>query len=497
MPSVAVETYKNYIAGEWVLPGNLKTFESRNPANKAEVLGIFPKSTAAEIDAAVGAARKAFDPWRLTPAPARAEILYRAAELLTKRKEELARLMTREMGKVLKEARGDVQEAIDLAYYAAGEGRRMFGQTVPSELPDKFAMSVRMPVGVVGIITPWNFPMAIPMWKMAPALVCGNTVVFKPASDTPLCAAKVVEVLIEAGLPSGVLNLVHGSGDEAGSALIGHRDVQLLSFTGSVDVGKAVALAGAQGYKRVALELGGKNCILVMEDGDLDLAVDGAVWGAFGTSGQRCTASSRLIVQKKVVKPFTEKLVERMRKLTLGDGLLSTTDVGPVVNESRLRKIHEYVETGKKEAQLVMGGNIASEGKLGEGHFYPPTLFSEVQPNATIAQEEIFGPVTAIIPAESFEEAVRIANNVRYGLSSAIYTQNVNLAFKAMRDLYTGIVYVNSSTIGAEVHLPFGGTRDTGNGHREAGQTMIDTYTEWKTLYVDYSGKLQKAQRIE
>jgi acyl-CoA reductase-like NAD-dependent aldehyde dehydrogenase len=497
MPQVAVETYKNYIGGKWVSAKDGNTFEDRNPANHEEILGIFPRSSAADVAAAVESARKAFNAWRLTPAPKRAEVLFRAAEILVKRKEEFAQLMTREMGKVLKEARGDVQEAIDLAYYAAGEGRRLFGQTTPSELPNKFAMSVRMPVGVAALITPWNFPMAIPMWKIAPALVCGNTVVFKPASDTPLCATKLVEVLIEAGLPEGVLNLVHGTGDEAGVALIRHPEVQLISFTGSAAVGQKVASIAAEGFKRVSLELGGKNCILVMEDANLDLAVDGAIWGAFGTSGQRCTASSRLIVHKDVLKPFTEKLLERTKKLRLGDGLLPTTDVGPVVNAGRIKAIQHYVDIGKKEAKLLCGGEQAKEGELSKGHFYQPTLFADVKPDAVIAQDEIFGPVTAIIPVENLEEAFAVANNVRYGLSSSIYTQDVNRAFKAMQELYTGIVYINSSTIGAEVHLPFGGTRNTGNGHREAGQAMLDTYTEWKTIYVDYSGKLQKAQGIE
>jgi aldehyde dehydrogenase (NAD+) len=497
MPLAATETYKNYIGGKWVQSKEGRTFEDRNPANRDDIIGIFPKSSKEDVDAAVQAARKAFHSWRLTPAPIRAEILFKAGQMLMQKKEEFAKLMTREMGKVLKEARGDVQEAIDLIFYAAGEGRRLFGQTTPSELPDKFAMSVRTPVGVCGLITPWNFPMAIPMWKMAPALVCGNTIVFKPASDTPLCAAKLVEVLVEAGLPDGVLNLIHGSGEEAGMAVLNHPDIQLISFTGSAQVGKEVALKSAEKFKRVSLELGGKNCILVMDDANLDLAVDGAVWGAFGTSGQRCTASSRLIVHKKVVKDYTEKLLERTKKLRLGDGLLPTTDVGPVINETRMKKIHEYVEIGKKEAKLLTGGSPFNEGDLAKGNFYSPTLFGDVKPSAVIAQEEIFGPVTAIIPVENMEEAFHAANQVRYGLSSSIYTQDVNKAFKAMRELETGIVYINSSTIGAEVHLPFGGTKDTGNGHREAGQTMLDTYTEWKTIYVDYSGKLQKAQGID
>jgi len=405
----------------------------------------------------------------------------------------MSRLMTREMGKPLVEARGDVQEGVDMLFYIAGEGRRLFGETTPSELPSKFAMSVRSPIGVCACITPWNFPLAIPSWKIAPALVAGNTVVLKPAEDTPLVAHRFVELLMEAGIPSGVLNIVHGGGD-TGAALAKHPGVDLVSFTGSTETGRSIAHACADTGARVSLELGGKNAIIVMEDADLELAVDGAVWGAFGTSGQRCTASSRLIVHKNIYSTFLSLLAERTRTLVLGDGLESSTQVGPVINQSQLQRIHEYTEIGKAEgARVICGGEIAGGEGLQEGWFYTPTIFADVEPQMRVAQEEIFGPVTSVIPVDGYEQAIEVANGIKYGLSSAIYTANVNRAFTAMRDLNTGIVYVNASTIGAEVHLPFGGTKQTGNGHREGGH-VLDVFTEWKAIYVDYSGTLQRAQ---
>jgi acyl-CoA reductase-like NAD-dependent aldehyde dehydrogenase len=470
-----------------------QSFESRNPARWSEVVGVFPCATGEDVDAAVAAARSAFGSWRLVPAPRRAEILFRAAAVLAERKEEMSRLMTREMGKPLIEARGDVQEGVDMLTYIAGEGRRLFGETTPSELPSKFAMSVRAPVGVCACITPWNFPLAIPSWKIAPALVAGNTVILKPAEDTPLVAYRFAEILWEAGVPHGVLNVVHGGG-ETGAALAKHPDVDLVSFTGSTDVGRNVAHACADTGARVSLEMGGKNAIIVMDDADLDLAVDGAVWGAFGTSGQRCTASSRLVVHKSVYDEFTFRLVARTKSLNLGDGLAESTRVGPVINETQLRRIHEYTEIGGAEgATLHCGGEIARGNGLDDGWFYRPTVFGDVDPQMRVAQEEIFGPTTCVIPVNSYEEAVEVVNGVKYGLSSSIYTANVNRAFAAMRDIQTGIVYVNASTIGAEVHLPFGGTKQTGNGHREGGH-VLDVFTEWKALYIDYSGTLQRAQ---
>jgi alpha-ketoglutaric semialdehyde dehydrogenase len=494
MALLGTKTFQNYIAGEWRDAASGETFESTSPAN-GEAIGTFPLSGEQDVNAAVESATSAFEEWRLVPAPKRGEILFRFGELLKGEKEELAQLMAREMGKVLAEARGDVQEAIDMAYYMGGEGRRLFGQTTPSELRDKFQMSVRMPIGVIGVITPWNFPIAIPSWKTLPALVAGNTVVFKPATDTPTLGQRYVELLLEAGLPTGVLNIVHGGGGAVGESLVRHPDVRVISLTGSRETGVAVLKAAADGLKHVHLELGGKNAIIVLDDADLDLAVDGIVWSAFGTSGQRCTAASRVIVQRGIYDELQSKLVAAAESLRLGLGWDEVTDVGPVINQRSLDKIHSYTEIGKDEgAKLLTGGEVASGNGLEKGFYYRPTIFGEVEPGMRIAQEEIFGPTTALIPVESFDEAIQAANGVKYGLSSSIFTRDVNKAFRAMRDLDTGITYINAGTIGAEVHLPFGGTKDTGNGHREAGQAALDVFTEWKSIYVDYSGRLQKAQ---
>jgi acyl-CoA reductase-like NAD-dependent aldehyde dehydrogenase len=487
--------FRNFINGEWVAPKGGKTHENRNPANTDEIIGEFPLSTEADVDEAVAAARAAYTKWRLVPAPKRAEILFRAAELLVKHKEEFSRDMTREMGKVLAETRGDVQEAIDMTYYMAGEGRRLFGQTTPSELQSKFAMSVRQPIGVCGMITPWNFPIAIPSWKMMPALVCGNTVVLKPAEDTPLSSYHLVETLAEAGLPAGVVNLVSGDGPGAGAPLARHKDVPVISFTGSTSTGRIIAEICAPSFKHYSLEMGGKNIILVMDDANLDLAIDGAIWGGFGTTGQRCTAASRLGVHKSVYKEFVARLVERARKLKVGNGLDPTVDMGPTINEQQLSTVMSYVEIGKKEgAKLLTGGHRLTAGEYDKGWFHEPTVFDDCDPNMRIAREEIFGPVVSVIPVDSLEQGIEVANGVPYGLSASIYTRNVNRAFAAIQDLYTGIVYVNAPTIGAETHLPFGGTKHTGNGHREAAVAAIDFFTEWKSVYIDYSDKLQRAQ---
>ncbi len=487
--------YKNYINGEWVESHSNRAFENRNPASTDELVGMFPASTEEDVLTAVDVAREAYKTWRLVPAPKRAEILFRAAEILVKRKEDLARDMTREMGKVLTETRGDVQEAVDMTYYMAGEGRRQFGHTTPSELPNKFAMCVRQPIGVSAMITPWNFPMAIPSWKIMPALVCGNTVVFKPASDTPLSAYNLVQILTEAGVPRGVVNIVTGSGRGVGTPLMKHPDVSLVSFTGSTEVGRTVSEACAPGFKHCQLEMGGKNIIIVMDDANLDLAVDGAIWGGFGTTGQRCTAASRVTVHKKVYKEFLERFTGRAKSLKVGDGLEPSTDMGPCVNESQLHTVMEYVEIGTNEgAKLVAGGHRLESGAYARGWFHEPTVFADCDPKMRVAQEEIFGPVVSVIPSDNLEQALEIANGVAYGLSASIYTRDVNRAFQAMRDLHTGIVYVNAPTIGAETHLPFGGTKQTGNGHREAGIAAIDFYSEWKTLYVDFSDRLQRAQ---
>ena len=492
--ATTVRQSQNFIGGEWVDAASGETFESTSPAD-GELIGIFPKSGADDVDRAVAAAKEAYADWRLVPAPKRGEILYRFAQLLAERKDEVTDLMTHEMGKVAPEAGGDVQEAIDMSYYMGGEGRRLFGQTTPSELRDKFNMSVRMPIGVVGAITPWNFPIAIPSWKIAPALVAGNTVVFKPATDTPALGQRFVELLDEAGVPKGVVNIVHGGGGAVGDRLVRHPDVPVISLTGSRDTGVTVMQNGAENLKRIHLELGGKNAIIVLDDADLDLAVDGIVWSAFGTSGQRCTAASRVIVHEKVLGELSSRLVAAVEKLTLGPGWEDETDVGPVINQSALDKIHSYTEIGVEEgATLLTGGEVAGEGDLAKGFYYRPTIFGDVDPEMRIAQEEIFGPTTALIPVEDADEAIRVSNGVRFGLSSSIFTQDVNRAFRAMRDLEAGITYINAGTIGAEVHLPFGGTKDTGNGHREAGQAALDFYTEWKSVYVDYSGTLQRAQ---
>ncbi len=493
--AVAPRVYKNFINGEWVESRGGNAHENRNPANTDELVGMFVSSTSADVDAAVDAAAAAYKKWRLVPAPKRAEILFRAAELLLQHKEDFAKDMTREMGKILAEARGDVQEAIDMTYYMAGEGRRLFGQTTPSELPNKFAMSVRQSIGVCGMITPWNFPMAIPSWKMMPALICGNTVVIKPAEDTPLSVYHLVQMLTEAGVPAGVVNLVSGSGRNVGAPLSKHLDVPVVSFTGSTAVGRIIAQACAPDFKHCSLEMGGKNIIIVMDDANLDLAVDGAIWGGFGTTGQRCTAASRVAVHKSVYHEFTSRFVARAKKLRVGHGLDVDTDMGPCINEQQLKTVMDYVEIGQNEgAKLLTGGNRLTDGAFAKGWFHEPTVFGDCHPKMRIAQEEIFGPVVSVIPIGSFEEAIEVANGVPYGLSASIYTRNVNHAFAAMRDLFTGIVYVNAPTIGAETHLPFGGTKQTGNGHREAAIAAIDFYTEWKTVYIDYSDKLQRAQ---
>src|SRR5437868_5422329 len=494
MATTETKTFKNFIGGEWVEAAGGETFESASPTT-GEMIGVFPKSGTEDVDRAVAAAKTAYEDWRLVPAPKRGELLFRFARLLEDHKDDLALLMSREMGKVLTEAGGDVQEAIDMSFYMAGEGRRLFGQTTPSELRDKFNMSVRMPIGVVGVITPWNFPIAIPSWKIAPALVCGNTIVFKPATDTPALGERFVELLAEAGVPAGVVNVVHGFGRDVGDRIVRHPDVPVVTLTGSRETGVAVLEAAADHLKHVHLELGGKNGIIVMDDADLDLAVEGIVWSAFGTSGQRCTAASRVIVHERVYDELQKRLVERTEAMRIGPGWEDDTDLGPVINRAALEKIDSYSRIGRDEgARLLTGGEPATEGELEKGFYYRPTVFAEVDPQMRVAQEEIFGPTTALIRVADFDEAVRVANGIRYGLSSSIFTRDVNRAFRAMRDLQTGITYINAGTTGAEVHLPFGGTKDTGNGHREAGQAALDVFTEWKSIYVDYSGRLQRAQ---
>jgi aldehyde dehydrogenase (NAD+) len=489
------EDYKNLIGGKWCDSESKRTFENRNPANWDEMVGVFPKSTAKDMEKAVASAKKALKTWKNVPVPKRGEILGRCGDIMVERKEELAKLETREMGKVIKETRGDVQEGIDTAYYAFGEGRRFFGITTPSELTEKICYTVRKPIGIAGLITPWNFPMAIPCWKVIPALLSGNTAVIKPASDTPATATKLVEILMEAGIPEGVINIVHGAGREVGEALLAHPDVGVISFTGSSEVGSRIAEVSGKTLKRVSLELGGKNAQIVMSDADLELAIDGVLWGAFGTTGQRCTATSRLILDGKIYDTFIEMLAERAKKIKIGNGLDELIEMGPVINSGQREIIHNYVQIGKKEgAKLVVGGEFYEEGECSKGWFYKPTIFADVKAGMRIEQEEIFGPVLSVIKFNTFEEAITIMNDTIYGLSSSIYTKDVNIAMKAAEEIEAGITYINGPTIGAECHLPFGGVKNTGNGHREGGLAVYEIFTETKTIYVDYSGKLQKAQ---
>ena len=491
---MTINTFNNFIAGKWTPSQSGQSFENRNPADRDDLIGLFQQSTVADAEEALAAASRAYATWRLVPAPRRAQLLFRAAQIIAERKEAFARDMTREMGKVLEETRGDVQEAIDMTYFMAGEGRRQYGQTVPSELRDKFAMSVRQPLGVCSVITPWNFPMAIPSWKIVPALVCGNTVVFKPATLTPLSAVNFVRVLEEAGIPPGVVNLVTG-GPDVGTLLSQHDAVRVVSFTGSTSVGRTVNQNAAAGFKKVHLEMGGKNVILIMDDADLELAVDGCVWGGFGTTGQRCTAASRVVVHERLYDAFLEAFTGRVRTLRVGNGARDGVQMGPSVSEAQLNTVKEYVRIGLEEgATLVAGGHALTGGEHARGWFHEPTIFGDVDPRMRIAQEEIFGPVVSVIRCRSLDEAIAIGNDVPYGLSASIYTRDINQAFTAMRDLDTGIFYVNAPTIGAEVHLPFGGTKATGNGHREAGTAALDVFSEWKSIYVDFSGRLQRAQ---
>jgi aldehyde dehydrogenase (NAD+) len=491
---MATPHLKNFIDGRWVDSVSGDAFEDVDPAT-GEVIATATKSTVADIDKAVEAAKRAADAWRLYPAPKRGEILYRAAEMMLERKDQLAREMTSEMGKVLGEARGDVQEGIDMTYYIAGEGRRQFGDVVPAELPNKWAMSMRHPHGVIAAITPWNFPFAIPTWKIMPALILGNTVVFKPASATPMLAVRLVEILEAAGVPKGVLNLVLGAGGDLGDHLVQHPSVDLVSFTGSSDTGSHISEIAGRLLKRVSAELGGKNAIVVLDDADVDLALEGIVWSAFGTSGQRCTAASRVIVNKGVANDVIDKLVGRAKKMKMGHGLDAGTDLGPVVSKAAQEKVASYMPIAEKEgATIAAGGRIPTEGALAKGFFHEPTVLIDVKPNMRVAQEEIFGPVTSVIEVSSIDEAIKVLNSTKYGLSCSVYTKNINNAFRFMRDAETGLVYVNAGTIGAEIQLPFGGMKSTGNGHREAGRAALDVYSEWKSIYVDFSGKLQRAQ---
>lgn len=486
---------EHYVNGKWVNDENaMNLIPVLNPANGEELAQV-PMASKALVEEAIANAKEAQKSWALVPAPKRADYLYAIGQLMKERKEQLAQVLTKEMGKVIEEGRGEVQEGIDMAFYMAGEGRRLFGQTMPSELTNKFAMSVRSPIGVVGLITPWNFPVAIATWKSFPALVSGNSFIWKPSTETPMMAYEMAKIFDEVGLPAGVANIVFGSGGDVGTTLIEHRDVKVISFTGSTETGSKVAELGGKHLKKVSLEMGGKNAIIVMDDADVDLAVEGILWSAFGTAGQRCTACSRVIVHEAVKEQLEQRLMTEMEQLKLGDGLDESVKIGPVIHRTALHKIHSYTSIGLQEgAKLLKGGKIADEGVLVKGNYYEPTLFTDVAPNSRLAQEEIFGPVVSLIKVSSLEEAIEVNNSVQFGLSSSIYSQNINRVFQAQRDLDTGIVYVNAGTSGAEIHMPFGGTKGTGNGHRDSGVQALDVYTEWKSVYVDFSGKLQRAQ---
>jgi len=489
------ENFKNFIGGQWVAPATGAYFENRNPADRDDIIGCFPRSGPDDVARAVASAQRGFAHWSKTPAPVRGEVLHRVGDLLVERKDTIARAMTREMGKVLAETRGDVQEGIDTAHYAHTEGRRLFGRTVPSELRNKWAMSFRRPIGVASLITPFNFPLAIPTWKMFPALLCGNAVIFKPAEDVPHTAHLLVELLLEAGLPPEVVQLVHGEGSVVGRAMVEHPDVPVISFTGSTETGAIIGATCGRMHKRLSLEMGGKNAMIVMDDADLDLALEGVLWGAFGTTGQRCTATSRLIVHERVHDRLLQMLCDRAARLRLGPGLDERTEVGPLINEDALQKVEYYVGVARQDgARVLIGGERATGAGLERGWFYQPTVVAGVAPGMRVEQQEIFGPVLAVIKVASLDEAIRVNNDVPYGLSSSLYTRDVNAAFRAMGELDTGITYVNAPTIGAEAHLPFGGVKQTGNGHREGGWEVYDFYSETKVVYVDFSGKLQRAQ---
>ena len=489
------ETYKSFIAGKWTDAEGGASYENRNPADTDDVIGRFPACGPPDVEKAVASAVRGFEEWSRIPAPKRGEVLKKAGDLLTERKEELADGMTREMGKPLVETRGDVQEAIDTAYYAASEGRRLFSFTAPSELRDKAGWAIRRPAGVFGIVTPWNFPIAVPSWKIFPALVCGNAVVWKPAQDTPWSAVKFVEVLLEAGLPANVVQLVTGFGSEAGAPLVSHPDVTGVSFTGSTEVGCRIAARCGEQGKPVSLEMGGKNAQIVLDDADVDLAMEGVLWGAFGTTGQRCTATSRLILQDGIHDDFLSQLVDRARSLRLGDGRKKDTDVGPLISEAAREKVERYIDLGQADgADLLCGGRRPEGREYEKGHFFEPTIFARVDAGMRIEQEEIFGPVLSVVRVRTPDEAFRINNGVKYGLSSSIYTRDVTIAFRALNELDNGITYVNAPTIGAEAHLPFGGVKQTGNGHREGGWEVYEFYSETKVGYLDFSGRLQRAQ---
>jgi alpha-ketoglutaric semialdehyde dehydrogenase len=489
----ATQVCRNFIGGRWVASRSSRSTERRNPANLDEIVGLIPLSTREETREAVAAAQAAFRAWRDTPAPLRGRIIAKAGLLMEQQKEELARLLTREEGKGLKDSLGEVQKSINILDFMAGEARRIGGETVPSEFPKNFAYTLKQPLGVVAVITPWNFPVSIPVWKMAPALVAGNTVVFKPATLTPFTGAKVVEIFEQAGIPAGVVNMVVGSGSEVGDELLQHPDVRAVSFTGSNEVGCALYAQGARGMKKCQCEMGGKNPLVVLADADLLLAAESAVFGAFASTGQRCTATSRVVVEESVADQFVGLLLERAGKFKTGNGLEPGVDMGPAVDEGQLKTDLRYIEIGKKEAKLILGGHRLTGGAYDRGYFVAPTIFDHVAADSVIAQDEIFGPVLSVIRVRDFEEALRVANSVRYGLSSSLYSNDAAKIFEFIDRIETGITHVNSPTVGGEAQLPFGGMKATGVGLREMGRVAVDFYTELKTVYIDYTGRKRES----
>ena len=489
MPTAQVTTYKNYIGGQWVESVSGRTYPITNPAKRSTVLGEFQTSAPEDALRAVEAVQNARSAWADTPAPVRAAVLFRALEVMRGRADDIARTITIEEGKPLPDARGEVKRAMNIIEYAAGEGRRMFGYTTPSELPSTMAYTVRRPLGVVAIITPWNFPIAIPAWKIAPALICGNTLVFKPASGTPLSAVKLVEVFEEAGLPSGVLNLITGPGSSVGNALVESPQVRGISFTGSTEIGTGIYAQGARLLKKVQCEMGGKNAVILLADADLDKALGGIIQGAFGSTGQRCTATSRVIVEEPVYDEFMGQLMERTSKLKIGNGLDPDVDVSPLSSEYQFQKVMEYIGIGTEEgARLACGGHAVSGGIFDDGYYIEPTIFTDVDPEMRIAQEEIFGPVLTVFKAKDLEDAVNISNNVKFGLSSSVYTKDLTRAFQYVNTVEAGMVHINAPTLGGEVHLPFGGLKASGVGHREQGTEAVDFFSEVITVYIDYAG---------
>ncbi len=492
-----VRTHNNFIGGEWTPSDSGRTYPVYNPAHKDRLLGHSQLSNPEDALRAVAAASEAAAAWADTPAPLRAQVLFRALEIMERRAEEIARTITEEEGKPLPDARGEVKRAMNIMEYAAGEGRRMFGYTTPSELPSTVAYTVRRPLGVVGIITPWNFPIAIPAWKMAPALICGNAIVFKPASATPLSAVKLVEVFEEAGVPPGVLNLITGPGGSVGNALVESPDVSAISFTGSTEIGTELYTRSAALLKKVQAEMGGKNAVILLADADLDKALGGIVQGAFGSTGQRCTATSRVIVEDAVYDEFMQRLIDSTSKLTIGDGILDGIDISPLSSESQQRTVSEYIAAGAAEgATLAYGGRTLSGGEFDEGWYVEPTIFTDVSPDMRIAREEIFGPVLTVFRARDLEHAVEISNSVKFGLSSSVYTRDIPRAFRYINTVDAGMVHVNAPTLGGEVHLPFGGLKASGVGQREQGVEAVDFFSEVITVYIDYADAPREQARF-